>query len=68
MPAHRSFASSGDGASAYTTPRCVGRASFVSRYFPTLAGTSQLARVRSGLIDCQVRPPSVVFRTVFEAK
>src|ERR1041384_6352704 len=50
------------------TPRCPGFASSEPRYFPTTAGMSQVLRVRSGLSDCQVRPWSRVFHTVFEAK
>ena len=68
VPAQRTAASLGEGASAYTTPRCSGRAGSVPRYLPTFAGASHILRVRSGLICCQLRPPSRVFQTVFEAK
>src|SRR5258708_38613295 len=62
------FTSRGDGATAQITPRCEGFAVGVSRYLPTFAGTSQVLRVRSGLICCQLRPTSRVFHKLFDAK
>ncbi len=50
------------------TPRWLDAAAGVPRYLPTLGGASQVLRVRSGLIESQVLPPSVVFHSVFEAK
>jgi hypothetical protein len=37
-------------------------------YLPTLAGTSQVLRVRSGLICVQLSPPFLVFQSVLAAK
>src|SRR6266516_7196004 len=50
------------------TPRCVGLAVSAPRYLPTVAGTSHVFRVRSGLIFCQLLPPLAVFHSVLDAK
>src|SRR5439155_10559872 len=50
------------------TPRCVALAVSALRYFPIVAGGSQVFRVRSGLIFCQLLPPVAVFHSVFDAK
>src|SRR5512140_3818457 len=50
------------------TPRWEGLAEGSSLYLPTLAGTSQDLRVRSGLICVQDCPPSRVFQSVLAAK
>ena len=50
------------------TPRWAGLADGSSLYLPTLAGTSQVLRVRSGLIWVHDWPPSRVFQRVFAAK
>jgi hypothetical protein len=50
------------------TPRWDTAAAGVPRYLPTFAGTSQLRRVRSGLIASQWPPPSLVFQSLFAAK
>src|SRR5256885_16798688 len=68
LPAQSTPPSFGEGASAYTTPRCSGLASSDPRYFPTLAGTSQTRGVGSELVCCPARPRSRVFQTVFEAQ
>ena len=68
VPAQIRFSSSGEGASAYTTPRSVGLASLLFAYLPTLAGTFQVLRVRSGLIRFQSSPPSSLCHTVFDVK
>src|SRR5450759_1363639 len=68
VPAQIRLTSVGESPSVYTTPRCVGLACGVSRYFPTDAGTSQVLRVRSGLICVHVLPPSIVFQIVLHAK
>src|SRR5215208_5040799 len=100
VPAHIVPARTGDGASGYTTPGWVARATSDSAYFPTLGGTlvdagravgptpasapragpadaesrpgwprvtNDGCRVRSGEICVQLRPPVVVFQTVFDA-
>src|SRR6267142_2704195 len=64
LPAQMIFASTGDGASAYTTPRCVALAGSVPRYLPTFAGGSHVLRVRSGLISFQLSPRSVDIHTL----
>src|SRR6185312_1753093 len=68
VPAQSRFPFNGDGASAYTTPRSVGLASLLFAYLPTLAGTVQVLRVRSGLICFQFCPPSSLCHTVLEVK
>src|SRR5262252_4760939 len=50
------------------TPRCVGFAVSALRYMPIVAGVSHVARVRSGLIFCQLLPPLDVLHSVFDAK
>ena len=50
------------------TPRWVGFAVSALRYFPIVAGASQVVRVRSLLIRVQLRPPVAVFQSVFDAK
>ncbi len=55
-----------DGASVYTTPRCVGRAASVVPYLPTLAGTVHVLRVRSGLICSQLWPPVMLHEEEIE--
>jgi hypothetical protein len=60
--------SSGGGATAEMTPRCVGFAESAEQYQPIVAGASHVLRAKSGRIFCQLLPPSAVFHTVFDAK
>ena len=50
------------------TPGCRARAVSEVAYFPTLGGTIESFRVRSGLIWSQLVPQLVVFHSMFEAK
>src|SRR5690348_7822459 len=68
VPAQIKFSFSGEGASAYTTPRWLGLASLLLAYLPTLAGTFHVLRVRSGLICFQFVPPSSLCHTLFDVK
>src|SRR2546426_8184045 len=69
LPAQSTPPSFGEGASAYTTPRCSGLASSDPRYFPTLAGTSQLRRVRSEEHTSELQSPcNLVCRLLLEKK
>ena len=61
VPAHRTFTSSGEGASAVTDPCAAGFT--VDAYLPALAGMSQVCRVRSPLMAVQLWPPLEVFQT-----
>src|SRR5579872_1481510 len=64
VPAHRTFASSGEGASAVMDPRGAGAAVDSEAYFPALRGISHLSpRVRSPLMALQLCPPLTVFHT-----
>src|SRR5579875_1028101 len=68
VPAQRRSALKGEGASAYTTPRCTGLAVGLSAYLPTFAGTSYVLRVKSPLIWVQLLPPSSVLKTMLAPK
>src|SRR4051812_34622295 len=61
VPAHSTFTSSGEGASAVTEPIAAGVT--VPAYLPAFAGMSHVCRVRSPLIAVQLWPPLVVFHT-----
>ena len=61
VPAHSTFTSSGEGASAVTEPS--GDGVTLAAYLPALAGTSHVCRVRSPLIGVQLCPPFTVFHT-----
>src|SRR4029079_13082527 len=66
VPAQRIFTSFGDGESAVIDPD--GDGVTVLAYLPTLAGTSQVCRVRSSLMRVQLVPPSTVLYTAFCAE
>src|SRR5512138_2206240 len=68
LPAQMMFSFTYDGASVYTTPGCRAVAPRSPAYLPTLGGTIESVRVRSGEISCQLWPPVVVCQTVFVAK
>src|SRR5215469_12265283 len=61
VPAHSTFTSSGEGASAVIDP--IGAGVTVDAYLPAFAGTSQVCRVRSSLMALQLCPPLEVFHT-----
>src|SRR5690242_11198428 len=63
VPAQSTFTSIGDGESAVMLP--VGVGVTLAPYFPVLAGTSQVWRVRSPLMRVQLLPPSRVRHTAF---
>src|SRR5712692_7793226 len=67
-PAQNRIMLSCEGPPAYMTPRRVGFAVSALRYLPIVACGSQIVRVRSGLIFCQLLPPVAVFQSVFDAK
>src|SRR5688500_191391 len=68
LPAQMMFSLMYDGAIVYTTPGCRLVALRSLAYLPTLGGTTESVRVRSGEISCQLCPPFVVCQTVFVAK
>ena len=62
VPAHRTFRSSGEGASAVMEPVAVGVKP--DAYLPAFEGGSHLSpRVRSPLMAVQLWPPLTVFQT-----
>src|SRR5688572_5606043 len=65
LPAQRMFSFRYDGAMVYTTPGCRDVAVRSPAYLPTLGGTTESVRVRSGEISRQLWPPFVVCQTVF---
>ena len=65
VPAQITRTSRGDGASAVMVP--CGAGVTLAAYLPTLAGTAQVWRARSGLIRVQLWPRSVDFHTTFDA-
>src|SRR5512143_2517653 len=64
VPAQITVTSRGEGESAVIAPSGATVTSLA--YFPALGGTSQVWRVRSGLIRVQLWPRSMVFHTTFE--
>src|SRR5512146_2871190 len=64
VPAQITARSRGEGESAVIAPSGATVTSLA--YFPALGGTSQVWRVRSGLIRLQLWPRSMVFHTTFE--
>src|SRR5580700_10816802 len=68
VPAQRVPASLNDGATAYIVPRCFPFSGSPAEKAPRFAGISGDSRVRSGLMTCHARPPSVVLNKTFAAK
>ena len=64
VPAHRIDSERGDGESAVMLP--IGAGFTVAAYFPALAGTSHVWRVRSGETRVQLCALSVLFQTTLE--
>src|SRR5947207_15502574 len=63
VPAQRTLTSFGDGDNAVIDP--AGPDVTPLAYFPTLAGTVHVCRVRSPLMRVQLLPPSIVLKTAF---
>ncbi len=65
VPAQITRASRGESASAVIVPWGAGVT--LAAYLPTLAGTAQLCRARSGLMRVQLWPRSADFHTTLDA-